>query len=889
MAKRILIVEDERVIAEDIRRSLLTFKYIVIGIISNGEDTLESIEELNPDLILMDIMLEGKLTGIETASIIQKKHNIPIIYLTAYTNEDTLQSAKLTQPFGYIIKPFEERELHATIEMAFYRHEMENILKEREKKYRTLFNSISDPIFVFSKDDLIFMDCNDAVLKIYGYTKEELKKITPVDLHSTEEREIFKKDIKSEEINKPHICTHFKKSGEKIIVEILINEIYYEGEPAWLFIAHDITERVKAEERLRKTQSQLSTVFKNVPNITLYEVGGGRRFISENILDLVGYPAEEFVQDKNKFKNLIHEDDRKIIRNKVHAWKETGAQEIITLWYRIKTASGKYIWIEDRMVSIKPENGNKYLTGVLIDNSDLKRVEEALKKSQSRYKAVVEDQTEYINRFLKDGTLTFVNEAYCRYANKKAEELIGTNWIKDLMEKNQKNIKELLGTLTLENPVVTREYKKEYPNDGIKWTEWTYRALYNDDGEIIEYQSIGKDISERKNAEVEKQKIQDQFFQAQKMESVGRLAGGIAHDFNNLLTAINGYADLAKLKLKENDPALKDIIVIRDCGEKAAKLTQQLLGFSRKQIIEQKIINLNIIIVELEKMLKRLIGDEIELTSITEEKESVVKADPGQIEQVLVNLVINARDAMPEGGKIIIKTFNEHISQKTAMKLNFENPGDYSVISVKDTGIGMNEETQKKIFEPFFTTKEIGKGTGLGLATVFGIIKQNNGYILVESEIGKGTTFKIYFPQVDVEISEEKPMKEEIEELQGGSETILLVEDEESIREFVASILEEYGYEVLKAANGEEGLSISKKHNESIHLLLSDIRMPKMSGPKLAKELTINHPETKALFISGHTDDDNIRKEISESKAGFLQKPFSYSSLINKVRKILDN
>ena len=889
MSKRIIIVEDERIIAEDIRRSLLNFKYNVPGIISSGEETLERLEELNPDLILMDIMLEGDLTGIDTASKIKTKYNIPIIYLTAYTNENILQSAKLTQPFGYIIKPFEEKELYAAIEMTLYRHDMENILKESEKKYHILFNSIADPIFIFSKDDPHIMDCNDAVLKIYGYTKEELTNLTPFDLHLPKEAEKFKTDIELEEAKKPHIYTHLKKNGEKLIVEILIDEIYYEGKPAWLCVAHDITERIKAEEKLRKTQSRLSTVFKNVPNIILYEVGEGRRFISENILDLVGYPAEEFISNKNKFKNLIHKDDRKIIRKKVHAWKEEGAKEMITLWYRVKTASGKYIWIEDRMVSIKPENGNKYLTGVLIDISDLKRVEEALKKSQSRYKAVVEDQTEFINRFLKDGTLTFVNQAYCRYTNKTYEDSVGTSWIKELSKENQKHFKKLFHSLTIENPVIVREYMKESPDGELKWTEWSYRALYNDEGDFIEYQSVGKDITERKKAEAEKQKIQDQLYQAQKMESVGRLAGGIAHDFNNLLTAINGYADLAKSKLTENDAALKDIIVIKDCGEKAAKLTQQLLGFSRKQIIEQKIIDLNIIIVNLEKMLKRLIGDEIELTSITEEKECVVKADPGQIEQVLVNLVINARDAMPEEGKITLKTSNEYISKKMAVKLNFENSGNYSLISVIDTGIGMDEEIQKKIFEPFFTTKEMGKGTGLGLATVFGIVKQNNGYILVESEIGKGSTFKIYLPQVDEEVSVQKPKVEEVEELPTGSETILLVEDEESIREFIVSILEEYGYNVLQASNGEEGLTISKEYKEPIHLLLSDIKMPKMGGPGLAKELATIHQETKVLFISGHTDDDNIRKEISESKAKFLQKPFSFPSLINMIREILDN
>jgi PAS domain S-box-containing protein len=865
MGKRILVVEDEQIIGEDIKRTLEQFGYSVIDVMATGEKTLQKIDKLNPDMILMDIMLGGTLTGIETANEVLKSYDIPILYLTAYANEKILEDAKLTQPYGYIIKPFEEKELRASIEMAFYRHQMENTLKESEKKYRILFNNIIDPIFIFSKEDLHFLDCNNSVISNYGYSKKELKKMTPFDLHPKSEYEKVQHYVKKITA-KPVIYNHLIKEGKKILVEVLSKEITYEGKSAILSIAHNISERIKAKEKLKETQERLSVVFKNVPNIILYEIGGSRRFISENIIKLLGYQAEEFIKDKKKFTSLIHKDDRLIIRKKINAWKESGSSEMLTLWYRIKHSSGSIIWIEDRMVAITPADDKKYITGVLIDNSDLKKADEALKISQSRFKAVVEDQTEYIARFLQDTMLTFVNKAYCRFAGKSNEDLIGTKWLNNISTEKKEYFLEVFKSLTIEEPVATREFETKLEDGTAIWTEWTFRALFDENGNFIEFQSVGKDITDRKNAEVEKQKI---------------------HDFNNLLTAINGYADLAKAKLDSNDPAVDDITVIKECGEKAAKLTQQLLGFSRRQITDKKIIDLNVVIQDLNKMLTRLIGQEIELKTCTSKEQCIVNADPGQIEQVLVNLIVNARDAKPKDGIITISTINETITTEKAKKLGFEQSGKYTLTSVQDIGSGIPEDIREKIFEPFFTTKELGKGTGLGLATVYGIIKQNDGHIIVESEIGKGTCLKFYLPYVEAVISKSETKAIEEEELPRGNETILLVEDEESIREFVASILEEYGYNILEAINGEEGLQLAKDYKEPIDLLLSDIRMPKMSGPKLSELLKNDHPETKALFISGHTDDD-VLQEISRLNAGFLHKPFSSTALVNKVREVLD-
>jgi two-component system, cell cycle sensor histidine kinase and response regulator CckA len=885
--KRLVIVEDERIIAEDIRSTLQNFGYEVIQIFARGEDAVEQVPKIEPDLILMDVMLEGELDGIQTATIIKEIYDVPIIYLTAYANDNTLNKAKITEPYGYIIKPFEDRELHATIEMAFYRFYLETRIKNDERKYRTLFNSIVEPVFIISKADKKFVDCNSTVEEIYGYSKEKLLTLTPNDLHIEGEEDFLSGNLNVSEFQNPIVYHHLTSNGELKYITAQTVSIMYEGESVWLSIIHDITASKLAEEKLQKTQLRLSTVFNNAPNIILYEIGSGRRFVSANIEKLIGITDEDFIDNPAIYKEMIHIDDRDLVAEKIRTWQESDDREMLTLWYRVQTKFNKTIWVEDRKVKIYPTKGESYITGILIDNTELKEVDAALKQSRSRYKAVVEDQTEFIYRFLENGDITFVNKAFCKYTKKFEQDLIGSKWMSEVPREIVSEIQMELKNLNPKQPVVNHEYS-EINDDDLVWTDWNYRAIFNENNEFIEYQAVGKNITAKKKAEAEKEKIREQLYQSQKMEVVGKLAGGIAHDFNNLLTAINGYADLALKKLGPEDQTVNDIKVIKDCGLRAAKLTQQLLGFSRKQIIEMKNIDINVIISELEKMMDRLIGKDIILITELEDSNCIVQADSGQIEQVLINLIVNARDAMPNGGKI--RTGCRHINK---LPESITEPDDKTVdgyveIYVKDSGTGMSEEIKNKIFEPFFTTKDVGKGTGLGLATVFGIVKQNNGIIHVESSIGEGSQFSVFLPAVQLNI-DEVPVQETEEELPRGTETILLVEDEESIREFVTSILDEFGYKVIEASNGIQAFEIAEKGEKFIDLLLSDIRMPLMSGPELAVKVRNLYPDIKVLFVSGHTDNDIIRQDIADSKASFLQKPFSYEGLINKVRAVLDD
>jgi len=400
-------------------------------------------------------------------------------------------------------------------------------------------------------------------------------------------------------------------------------------------------------------------------------------------------------------------------------------------------------------------------------------------------------------------------------------------------------------------------------------------------------ESLQNEIAERKRAEEEKAALKEQFRQSQKMEAIGRLAGGIAHDFNNLLTVIKGYSELALIKLKEGDPLKGNIEEIHRASQRAADLTRQLLAFSRRQILEFKVLDLNTILRDMDKMLLRILGEDIELVTLFAEGIGRVRTDPGQIEQMILNLAVNARDAMPNGGKLTIETSNIELNENYVRFHIAVKPGLYVMLSVSDTGVGMTPEVKERVFEPFFTTKEKGKGTGLGLSTVYGIVKQSGGNIWVYSELDHGTTFKIYLPRVEEEAST-LLHGDDKRSLPQGSETVLLVEDDLSVRGLVVQVLRENGYNLLEAANGNEALRMAQEYAGEIHLLLTDVVMPQMGGKELADRLKTLRPNIKVLFTSGYTDNAIVHHGVLEPGIDFLQKPFSPAALAHKVREVLD-
>jgi PAS domain S-box-containing protein len=389
------------------------------------------------------------------------------------------------------------------------------------------------------------------------------------------------------------------------------------------------------------------------------------------------------------------------------------------------------------------------------------------------------------------------------------------------------------------------------------------------------------DISERKH-------LEQQFHQSQKLEAIGRLAGGVAHDFNNLLMAIMGYCDLSLLSLGKESPQYHYIEEIGKAADRASALTRQLLALSRRQVLQPKVLDLNQVLLEIKKMLLRVIGEDIELITRLDPDLGRIKADKGQLEQVIMNLTINARDAMPKGGKLIFETSSVDIDEEFHQRHPVIIPGPYILLTVSDTGEGMDKETQSHIFEPFFTTKGVGKGTGLGLSTVYGIVKQSNGFIWVYSELGQGTTIKIFLPRSEEILSQLEKGAQSLSAPK-GSETILLIEDEAMLRTSIKEGLESSGYVVLDASNGDEALLIAQRYSNPIHLVLTDVVMPGRNGREVADHLTPIHPEAKVLYMSGYTDDSVIRHGLLKEQTAFLQKPFTPTSLAHKVRETLDH
>jgi len=508
-----------------------------------------------------------------------------------------------------------------------------------------------------------------------------------------------------------------------------------------------------------------------------------------------------------------------------------------------------------------------------------KRAEDALARSETTYRSLVEDSPFGIFRSTPAGRLIAVNPALVSILGYDSEEeLLQKNMATDVYvdpAQRARLLDEVLKWDSLTGESLWR--RKDAKTITVRHSA---RVVRDAEGRVEYFNVLVEDITERKLLEA-------QLRQAQKMEAVGRLAGGIAHDFNNLLTAILGSAELLLDTLAPEAPEREDLEEIRKAAKRAGDLTRQLLAFSRQQVLTPQVLDLNVLVANMEKLLRRLIGEDIELRTAPARDLAAVKADPSQLEQVIVNLAVNARDAMPQGGRLTIETANVELDQAYAEQHFPAQPGSYVLLAVSDTGTGMDAATMSRIFEPFFTTKETGKGTGLGLATVYGVVKQSGGYIWVYSEPGQGTSFKVYLPRVTEAPEPTRPGPAAAAPLR-GSETVLLVEDDEMVRTLTRRMLEARGYTVLSASRGEDALGVVERHDGPIDLLVTDVVMPGMSGRAVAQRLLELRPGLKVLYLSGYTDDAIVRHGMLEPGIAFLQKPFSADALARKVREVLD-
>ena len=822
------------------------------------------------------------------------------------------------------------------------RKRAEEALRESEDRYRDLVEHSQDLICTHNLEGQI-LSMNRAAEKLLGYERSELRKMNIRDILVPEVRdglEGYLNEIKRHGVAKGLMFVQ-TKTGEKRILEYN-NTLRTEGVSAPIVrsMTHDVTERVRVEKSVKQLSQENAIIAeigrvisstleieevyeqfaKEVHKLILfdaiainminYEEGTVTvPFVSEigipgcqpgEVLPLAGSVTGKVMQTRSGL--IIQPEDREELKDQFPTLltafdKGLRSLMVVPLIYKdhvigtLHFRSVKSKVYSEKDLQLAASIGNQ-VAGAIANAklfNERKRAEEALRQSEEKYRTILENiQDGYLEVDLA-GHLTFVNNAECRNLGYTSEKLIGMNYRQYTDETTARKLYQTFNGVYRTGESLKVLDVEVIRKDGTKAVNEISVSLIRDsEGKPIGFRGVSRDVTERKRAEEEMATLQEQLRQSQKMEAIGKLAGGVAHDFNNLLTVIQGYSELILKGLNSDNRLCQDVREILNASERASSLTRQLLAFSRKQVLQPKVLDLNLHVSNMDKMLRRMIGEDIELVTLLAKDLGRIKADPGQIEQVILNLAVNAKDAMLSGGKLTIETANVELDENYVRSHIIVTPGSYVILSVSDTGVGMTPEIKERIFEPFFTTKEKGKGTGLGLSTVYGIVHQSGGNIWVYSEPGLGTTFKIYLPRIEEGTASLRPAAVSTKPL-GGSETILLVEDEEMVRKLACTVLEKNGYRVLEAPNGEEALRIAQEHSaKQIHLMITDVVMPRMSGRELADCLESVRPEMKVLYMSGYTDDAIIHHGVLDPGIAYIQKPFAPDVLALKVREVLD-
>ena len=742
-----------------------------------------------------------------------------------------------------------------------------------------IVNSSDDAIFSTTREGVI-ATWNAGAERMYGYAAEEIKGKS-FSTFIPEDRRADLAGI-AERLLRGERLVHFehedmRKDGSRLQVLLTLSPIkdatgFVTGVS---IISRDITERKRAEEELYQSRQMLQSILDTIPQRVFWKdrnmlfLGCNSAFAIDAGLkdptEIIGKNDYDLAWGETA--ELYRADDKLVMEQETPRLNFDEPQN---------RPDGSLRWLRTNKLPLRDREGEVIgVIGTYEDITERKRVE----AEHTRLVTAIEQAAETLMVTDIRGTIEYVNPAFTRITGYSREEVLGQNpRILKSGKQDQVFYQQLWATI-LRGEIWHGELINRRKEGNLYTEEMNIAPVRDALGEVTHFIATKQDVTEHKQ-------LGQQLIQAQKMEAVGRLAGGVAHDFNNLLTIINGYAALLSEETSTEDPRRARLKEILMAGERAASLTRQLLAFSRRQVLEPRVLNLNSVLADIEKMLRRLIGEDVELVSTLKPDVGRVKVDPGQIEQVIMNLALNARDAMPEGGKLLIETSNVEIDEKYVRSHSPMMPGKYVMVAVSDTGCGMDLETQAHAFEPFFTTKEKGHGTGLGLATVYGIVKQSGGFIWVYSVPGRGSTFKIYLPVVEEALPTAEPA-EVPAELAKGSETVLVVEDEGGVRSLVCEALASHGYKVLEAAGAASALEISEKYTEPIHLLLTDVVMPQTGGKELAKGFSTLHPETKVLYMSGYTDDAIVRHGILERGTSFLQKPFQPRALLLKIREVL--
>lgn len=758
----------------------------------------------------------------------------------------------------------------------------EDALIESEERYRYLVENARDVIYAVSAEGTI-VSLNPVFEKITGWAPAEWigkhfsQIIHPADLPFA--AGLLQSVLRGENPPMFELRT-LTKSGGYLVGEFLVTpKIWNEEVIGMLGVARDITERKKMENILKKERDR-AQLYLDIAGVMLVAIDAEQRIslINKKGCEILGY-CEEDIIGKNWFDNFVPERMRNEVEAVFNKMMRGETEPVEHYENPVLSKSGEEKLISWHNVLIADENG--IISGTLSSGEDIT----GRKQAEEFVRNILETVDEGFIVIDREYRILSANKSYLNMVNIPVENVIGKHCYeishhiyKPCCEADQDcPVKD---TFKAGNPctAIHTHYDKE---GNPIFVEIKSYPVKDESGKMVSAIEVINNITEKK-------KLEDQLRHSQKLEAIGTFAGGIAHDFNNILTAIIGYGNLLQMKMEADEPLRAYVDPILISAERAASLTQSLLAFSRKQIMNPRPVSLNEIVGVVKKLLARLIGEDIEVKTLLSEDDLTVIADPGQIEQVLINLATNARDAMQDGGALTIITKLVELDNEFIMAHNYGKKGKYAFVSVTDIGTGMDERTKEKIFDPFFTTKEVGKGTGLGLAIVYGIIKQHNGYINVYSEQGQGTTFNIYLPLTHKAEVKETKLAKTIAQSIGGAETVLLAEDEGEVRQITKTILEKFGYKVIEAVDGEDAVNKFMENRDKIELLIFDVIMPRKTGKEAYEEIKKIRPDIRALFTSGYPAEIADRKGLFEEGIIFVSKPVSPTELLKKVREVLD-
>jgi PAS domain S-box-containing protein len=640
----------------------------------------------------------------------------------------------------------------------------------------------------------------------------------------------------------------------------------------------------ESEAALRMGEERLRTLVEHSRDlIVVIDREGNRRDVYGDVEGMLGYRLDEL--GPRSYLEHIHPEDLARMKPGMERLKLTPGHVMRTEW-RHQQKDGRYRWLEG---TFSNRFGVPGIDGIVLGVRDIDErhgLDDIVRRSEGRYRSLFATVTDAILISNREERLIEVNDTATQLLGYTREELLGMHLLDLIPPDHVLSFKRVQDRLAREGHL-TVEAVQRHKNGSVIPVELAV-TLVDPGGEPM-FVAISRDISERRKSGEEHRRMEEQLHHASKMESIGRLAGGVAHDFNNLLTAILGNLEMISHKQRQSEGIQEPLAEIREAALSASTLTRHLLAFSRKQVVEPHLVDANELLERMQRMLQRLIGEDVKLRTVKGEGLGTIRVDPSLIEQTIVNMVVNARDAMPGGGLLVIETANVVLDLAYQSDHPLVAPGRYVMFAISDTGTGMSDEVKNHLFEPFFTTKPRGQGTGLGLATSYGAVRQSNGHITVYSELGRGTTFKIFLPVVN-ENAERlvTPSPDEPNALAGGRETILVVEDDERVRSLVARSLKTCGYTILVASHGEEALALARAAQDKIHLLLTDVVMPGINGRQLAERLAAIHPETRTLFTSGYTENIIVHHGVLDKGIHFLSKPYTLDALARRVRSVLD-